>query len=102
MRTVFSTVFAYTAKLRLATNPATDEQWTEKERTVKAVELYPQAALSLAAGYLEDDALKEISHAATKSLDTDFSWQPPKEGFIKVGGVAWEILESWVPEQVKH
>jgi hypothetical protein len=95
-RTVYCFVFRYTASLRNTTNEATGQLWSNEERTREAQRLYPRAALSLAGGFLDDASLATIQHPATKKSETDFRWQPPDAGHIPVGGLAWEILESWV------
>mmetsp|Transcript_29028 Transcript_29028/g.72402 ORF Transcript_29028/g.72402 Transcript_29028/m.72402 type:complete len:692 (-) Transcript_29028:19-2094(-) len=85
LRSVYNSTFAYTAGLRGKTNPATGQIWTDKERTEEAQRLYPEAALSLAAGYTDDEALRTIGHAAAKQKASDYSWTPPAAGYIKVG-----------------
>ena len=83
-RTVYCGVFAYTETLRNTTNPDTKELWKRDERTAEAQRLYPRAALSLAAGFVEDEALDTIGHAASRKSEADYAWKPPEVGFIKV------------------
>ena len=95
-RTVYCSVFHYTASLRNTTNPQTKADWTDAERTAEAQRLYPRASLALCGEFLDDESLDTISHPASKKSETDFRWQPPDVGFIEVGSLAWEILEGWV------
>ena len=121
LRSVYFFLFKYTASLR-GVRRADGQLWTDEQRTAEAQRLYPLAALNLMAGRVDDDALQTISHPAAKLKESEWSWAPPESapppsqppacpashatlpaststssgGFVKVRGLVWEILESWV------
>ena len=68
LRTVYNFIFQYTASCRFKTNPQTGQEWTDAERTKEAQRLYPRAALSLVAGFLEDESLVTIGQSWKCSL----------------------------------
>ena len=96
---MYSYVFAYTEKLIgevHKTGPRQGELWTDDEREIEAVRLYPDAFLHLAAGMYTADSLVLIGHPATKQKGEAWSWQPPGEGSVIPGSMVWRILEGWV------